>query len=333
MNLVMEFAQPGTPDILRSAERLVMPPAAGEVRIRQTMAGVNFVDIYHRSGLYPLPLPAVPGVEATGVVEAVAEDVTDLKVGDRVAYAGLPAGSYATVRTLPRGRVLRLGDDLPDEKVAGALLRGLTAHMLLVTVGRVKAGDTVLIHAAAGGLGLILTRWAKRIGARTIGTVGSPEKAALARRHGLDHAIPYKETDFVDETLRLTGGRGVDFAIDGIGSETTTKTLKVLRAFGTLANVGQVAGPVPAIEPAALNNRFFIRPSILALTQDGEAYHAAAREWFALLRDGFDVPAGHTYTLAEAAAAHRDMEAGRTTGAVRLAIPGGRGQSGTMLTA
>ncbi|RYC11781.1 quinone oxidoreductase family protein [Ciceribacter ferrooxidans] len=322
MNLVMEFAQPGTADVLRSAEQPVIPPAAGEVRIRQTMAGVNFVDVYHRSGLYPLPLPAVPGVEATGVVEAVGADVTDLMVGDRVAYAGLPAGSYATVRTLPRGRVLRLGDDLPDEKIAGSLLRGLTAHMLLVTVGRVKTGDTVLIHAAAGGLGLILAQWAKRIGARTIGTVGSPEKAELAGRHGLDHAILYRETDFVDETLRLTGGHGVDLAIDGIGADTTARTLKVLRPFGTLANVGQVAGPVPAIEPAALGNRFFIRPSILALAQDGEAYHAAAREWFALLRDGFELPAGQTYALAEAATAHRDMEAGRTTGAARLAIPG-----------
>ena len=292
---------------------------AGEVCVRHTWVGVNFVDVYHRIGLYPLPAyPAAPGVEAVGVVDAVAEDVTGFAVGDRVAYAGLPAGSYADARTIPAARLIRLPDDLSDEQIAGSLLRGLTAYLLLHRVTSIAPGQTVLIHAAAGGLGLILVQWLKRLGATVIGTVGSREKAEIARAHGLDHAILYRDEDFVSAVADLTEGRGVDFAVDGIGGETLAKSLEAVGAFGTVANVGQVAGAIPPLDLQLLNNRFLIRPSVIAFLAGTVDYHAAADAWFAVLRGGLSVSEVQAYAFEDAALAHADMEAGRTTGAVRL---------------
>jgi NADPH:quinone reductase len=318
MNQVVEFEMPGDADVLKRANRPLPALHAGEIRLRQTLIGVNFVDIYHRRGLYPLPLPAIPGVEAVGVVEAVADDVQHLRPGDRVAYACLPAGSYASFRNLPASMAIKIPESLDDATIAGSFLRGLTAHMLLETVTTVKPGQTLLIHAAAGGLGLILTQWAKQKGATTLGTVSTRAKAELAVAHGLDHPILYTESDFVEKTLALTAGRGVDYVIDGIGADVLLASFSAVKPFGTVASIGQTAGPVTPIDPKLLTNRNFIRPSILALTTDKLAYEAAATAWLAMLAAGMRLEEGSTYPLEQAAKAHQDMEQRRTTGAVRL---------------
>lgn len=320
MTDTMAFSAPGAAEVLKPARHALPPLAAGEIRLRQTMIGVNFVDIYHRRGLYPLPLPAVPGVEAVGVVEAVAEDVDGFQPGDRIAYGGLPAGSYAAFRNLPVNMAIAIPAHLTDAAVAGSFLRGLTAHMLLESVTALKPGQTLLIHAAAGGLGLILTQWAKRKGLRTIGTVSHRTKAELAMAHGLDHAVVYTEGDFVTEVLDLTDGQGVDYAIDGIGGDTLTRTFAAVKPFGTVASIGQTAGPVAAIDPKLLTNRSLIRPSILALLADKAAYRHAAHVWFDMLGKVITLEGGSTYPLTQAAQAHADMELRNTTGAVRLLV-------------
>lgn len=311
----------GGPERLQIWEEPTGEPLAGELRLRHTFIGVNVVDIYHRTGIHPLPAyPAVPGVEAVGIVEAVGDGVRDFAEGDRVAYGGLPAGSYAEARNIPVERAVKVPDGLSDRQVAGSFLRGLTAYLLVKCMGPVDADQTVLVHAAAGGLGLILTQWLNRLGAKTIGTVGSPEKADIARAHGLDQAILYKSEDFVDAARELTGGRGVDWAVDGIGGDTFRRTFQAVRPFGTVANIGQVAGDVSVPDISLLTNRFLIRPSILAYLTDNDAYRAAADAWFAMLRQGLDVSVGQDYPFVEAAKAHADMEAGRTAGAVRLRV-------------
>jgi NADPH:quinone reductase len=318
MNTVIEFDVPGEANVLKSVAHPRISLGAGEIRLCQTLVGVNFVDIYHRRGLYPLPLPAVPGVEAVGVVEEVADDVEGFQPGDRVAYACLPAGSYASFRNIPASMAIKLPAGLGDAVIAGSFLRGLTAHMLLETVGAIKPGQTMLIHAAAGGLGLILTQWAKQKGITTIGTVSTQAKADLAVAHGLDHSVLYTQHDFVAETLRLTGGDGVDYAIDGIGAEVLLSTFAAVKPFGTIASIGQTGGAVGAIDPKLLTNKVLIRPSILALTVNKTAYRVAAEAWLAMLEAGMQLEQGATYPLSEAAQAHTDMEQRRTTGPVRL---------------
>lgn len=325
MNLTMAFSAPGgNAAVLKPTYDALAALAPGEIRLRQTMIGVNFVDIYHRRGLYPLPLPAVPGVEAVGVVEAVADDVADdvadFQPGDRIAYGGLPAGSYAALRNLPADMAIKIPSHLSDSAVAGSFLRGLTAHMLLETVRELKPGQTLLIHAAAGGLGLILTQWAKQKGVRTIGTVSHQMKAELAKTSGLDHPVIYTECDFVTEVLNLTDGQGVDYAIDGIGGDTLMRTLSAIKPFGTVASIGQTGGPVAPVDPKLLTNRSLIRPSILALLADKTAYREAARVWFAMLDGAIKPEGGSTYPLIHAAQAHADMELRNTTGAVRLSV-------------
>ena len=313
---------PGGPEMLRLASTPTPRPGASEVLVRQTVIGVNFVDIYHRRGLHGLPAyPGIPGVEATGVVEETGEGVTDFALGDRVAYAGLPAGGYAEMRALPAGRLVKLPDDLDDRQVAGSFLRGLTAFLLLKRLGVApETGQTVLVQAAAGGLGLILVQWLKRLGTTTLGTVGLEEKAEIARRFGLDHAILYKDVDFVAAVKDLTGGAGVEFAIDGVGGETLEKTLASVRPFGIVANVGESGGVLRPLAVTALTNRFLIRPSVLAYLMDDAAFQEAAAVWFAMLRDGLDVSVGQDYAFEEAARAHADLEEGRTSGAVRLVV-------------
>lgn len=323
MNLTMEFDAPGDAAVLKPAYHPLVPLGPGEIRLRQTFIGVNFVDIYHRRGLYPLPLPGIPGVEAVGTVEAIADDVDAFQVGDRVAYACLPAGSYARYRNLPASMAIKLPTGLDDAVVAGSFLRGLTAHMLLETVVAAKPGQTLLIHAAAGGLGLILTQWARQKGMTTIGTVSTRQKADLAVAHGLDHPVLYTQCDFVAETLRLTNGLGVDYAIDGIGAEVMLATFAAVKPFGTLASIGQTAGPVAAIDPKLLTNRSLIRPSILALTADKIAYRTAAQAWFGMVAGEIRLEEGVTYPLVQAAKAHVDMEERHTSGSVRLSIADG----------
>lgn len=319
MTLVMQMVGIGGTEVFRPAEVELPPPAQGEVQIRQTAIGVNFVDVYFRNGLYPVSgFPAVLGVEAAGVVEQVGDGVSDFRPGDRVGYAGLPLGGYAQARNLSADRLLHLPETVSCRLAAASLLRGLTAHMLLHRVVPLRSGQTLLIHAAAGGVGLILTQWAKRLGLITIGTVGSEDKAALAKAHGLDHAILYRQRDFVQATRDLTDGVGVDYAVDGIGGETLAKTIATLRPFGTVASIGQAAGPIPPLDVLNLRCVALARPSILASVTDGTAYRQGAEALFAVLADGLTVEIGGDYPLAEAAQAQAALEAGRTSGSILL---------------
>lgn len=324
MTLVMRLEGIGGAEMLRPTEVELGRPGPGQARVRHSGAGVNYVDVYHRTGLYPLPpLPAVLGVEGAGVVEELGEGVCGLSVGDRVAWAGLPVGGYAEARLIPADRLIRLPESISERTVAAALLRGVAAHMLLHQVWQVGAGDVVLIHAAAGGLGLLLVQWAKRLGAVVIGTVGDAHKAELARRRGADHVVLYRETDFVQAVRELTDGRGADVAYDGVGGETLTRTLDAVRPFGMVASIGQASGALPLIDLAALGPRRSLalsRPSVFAYAADQASYRAATAEFFRLLESGLEVAVGAEYPLAEAAEAHRALESGRTTGSILLTI-------------
>jgi NADPH2:quinone reductase len=298
------------------------PPAAGQVRVRHAAIGVNFVDVYHRTGLYPLPsLPATLGAEGAGVVEAVGPGVTQVTPGQRVAYAGAPLGSYAAERNLPAERAVVLPDSVSFETAAGAMLRGITAHMLFAYVRPIRAGDTVLVHAAAGGLGLILVQWAKSLGARVIGTVGSRAKAELALAHGLDRAVLYREADFVASAKEFTDGDGVHFAIDGIGGDTLRRTLDAVRPYGMAASIGQVAGEIGAINPVEIGpyrSIAFARPGVFRFMTDLERYREGAEATLRQLGAGMQVRIGQELPLSEAGEAHRLMEAGQTVGSILL---------------
>ncbi|MGZ5199105.1 MAG: quinone oxidoreductase family protein [Telluria sp.] len=297
------------------------PPGPGEVRIRHAAIGVNFVDVYHRTGLYRLPgLPATLGAEGAGVIEAVGPGVAGLEEGQRVAYAGAPVGSYAGSRNLAAERAIVLPDAVSFETAAGALLRGITAHMLFAYVRPIRAGDTVLVHAAAGGLGLVLVQWAKALGARVIGTVGSGGKAELARAHGLDEAVLYREEDFV-AAARAFGGGGVDFAIDGIGGDTLGKTFDAVRPYGMVASIGQVAGEIGMLDPNDIGpsrSIAFARPGVFRFMSDIDRYREGAQATLQRLSQGLQVKIGHELPLSQAAEAHRLIESGQTVGSVLL---------------
>lgn len=316
------IGQYGDASALTAVEAIIPPPAAGEIRVRHTAIGVNYVDIYHRTGLYPLPsLPAVLGVEAAGVVEQIGPDVETVQVGQRIAYAGPPAGSYASARNLPVARAIPLPDDVPDDAVASLLLRGITTHMLLTYVHPLRAGDTVLVHAAAGGLGLVLVQWAKTMGARVIGTVSSPTKAQLAIAHGLDHAINYRDEDFVAAVMRLTDSQGVDYAIDGIGGKTLLDTLGCVRPYGMVANVGQVAGDSGPLDLSLLGPARSValsRPGVFRFMTDPARYREGAQATLRQLQAGLRPTIGAVLPLSQAAEAHRQLESGETIGAILL---------------
>lgn len=320
MDSVIRFARPGDPAVMERVEIALPPPGPGEVRVRQTEIGVNFVDIYVRSGLYPTPsLPGCVGAEAAGVVEAVGEAVSGFAPGDRVAYIGGPHGSYASARNLPSARLIKLPEGISTRTAAAALLRGMTAYMLLHRVFRAARGQSILIHAAAGGLGLFLTQWAKRLGLETFGTVGSAEKADLARAHGLDHAILYREADFAAEIRRLSP-RGVDFVVDGVGGDGLLKSLSSLAPMGICATVGQAAGTPPPVPVSALAGVFLTRPSVIAMANDPAAYAAAAVALFAEIAAGLKVEIGAEFPLAEAARAHALLASGRSRGSILLTV-------------
>lgn len=297
-------------------------PSPGEIRIRQDAIGVNFIDIYHRMGLYPLPaLPAILGVEGAGVVEEVGAGVTAVSPGDRVAYAGPPVGAYASTRLLPAARAVRLPDDIASPLAAASLMRGMTAHMLLTRTYPVGEGTTLLVHAAAGGLGLMLVRWARHLGARVIGTVGSEEKAAVAREAGADHLVIGRQADIVGAVAELTSGRGVDVAYDGIGGDMLRKTLACVRSFGTVASIGQAGGPIPPLDVGEIGPRRALslaRPSVMAYSADPATYPVAAEAVLQAMRRGIVGTIGGTYPLAEAARAQADLEAGRSSGSLLL---------------
>lgn len=317
MDIAVEIRSPGGPEGLQVVSRAPQQPGPGEVRLRHHAIGVNFIDVYHRRGLYPLPPPAIPGVEGAGVIEALGSEVEGLAVGQRVAYAGTP-GAYASTRLLPAWRALPLPSEVSFAQAAGSLLRGLTVEMLLHESYPLRAGSTLLVHAAAGGLGGLLTRRAKRLGARVIGTASTPEKAAIARANGADAVVVGREADLAAEVAALTEGRGVDFAIDGIGGAMLARSLKCVRPFGLVASIGWVAGPVPPLRLEELGLAALAKPSVMAYAADPTRYPAAAAAVLAGLAEGLEAGAAGSYPLAEAAAAQAELEAGSLTGSLIL---------------
>ena len=312
----------GGPEVLQWTAVDVPPPAPGEVRVRQAAVGLNFIDTYHRTGLYPMPLPAGIGLEGAGTVEALGEGVADLAVGDRVAYAGGPVGAYAEVRNIPADRLLRLPEAIGFETAAAMMLQGLTAAYLLRRTYRVQAGDAVLIHAAAGGVGLIACQWAKALGATVIGTVGSPAKAALAKAHGCDHVIDYGSENFPQRVREITGGEGVAVVYDGVGKDTFAGSLDSLRPMGMMVSYGNASGPVPPLDLLLLSQKgslFVTRPTLMHYTARREDLRALGEDLFAMVLSGpVRIEVRQRYALRDAAQAHRDLEARQTTGSTIL---------------
>jgi len=322
MATAMIMHEAGGPDVLRLEDITVGEPGPGQVRLKQTAIGVNFHDIYVRSGLYQtLTLPGIPGLEAAGVVEAVGEGVTAFAAGDRVAYTSGNYGAYADQRLIDAGRLVRLPDDIDDVLVAGMMVRGLTARILLTDVFPVREGSVILVQAAAGGVGQLLCQWARHLGATVIGTVGSQDKAERARRHGCHHVILYREQNLVDTVKQLTDGRGVDVAYDSVGKDTFYDSLACLAPRGHLVNFGQSSGPVePLAMPRLAAGSFtVVRPMLGHYTADPADRDAAADAFFQALRDGILTPDDPVrYALQNVGQAHDDMEARRTHGAVVL---------------
>ena len=313
----------GGPEALRWEDVEVGDPGPGQLRVRHAAVGLNYIDVYHRTGLYPLPsLPWTLGMEGAGQVEAVGEGVTEFKVGDRVAYASPPVGAYAEVRLIAADRVVALPDAIDDRTAAAMMLQGMTAQYLLRRTYRVQPGDAILLHAAAGGVGLIASQWARHLGATVIGTVGSDEKAELARAHGCHHVIVYSRENFVERVREITSGQGVAVVYDSVGKETFLGSLDCLRPLGMMVSFGNASGPVPPFEPgilAAKGSLFLTRPTLMTYTAQRPDLLASAADLFAVVQSGaVKIEVRQTYPLAEAAQAHRDLEARRTTGSTVL---------------
>ena len=312
----------GGPEVLQWEAVDVPSPAPGEVRIRHAAVGLNFIDTYHRTGLYPLPLPAGIGLEGAGTVEALGEGVSELQVGDRVAYAGGPVGAYAEVRNIPAHRLLKLPDAIGFETAAAMMLQGLTAAYLLRKTYCVQPGDAVLIHAAAGGVGLIACQWAKALGATVIGTVGSAAKAELAKAHGCDHVINYSTENFTQRVREITGGEGVAVVYDGVGKDTFMGSLDSLRPMGMMVTYGNASGPVPPLDLLLLSQKgslFVTRPTLMNYTARREDLLALGEELFAMVVAGkVKIEVHQRYALRDAAQAHIDLEARKTTGSTIL---------------
>ena len=313
----------GSPEALKWEAVGIGDPGPGQVRLRQEAAGLNFIDVYHRTGLYPQPLPFTPGVEGAGVVEAVGDEVTHVTVGDRVAYGG-PIGGYAEIRLIDADKVVRLPDAIPTELAAAMMLQGMTAQMLLRQVYAVKPGDTILIHAAAGGVGLIVCQWAKALGATVIGTVGSDEKAELARAHGCDHPIVYTRQDFVAEVDRITGGAKLPVVYDSVGKDTFLKSLDCLRPRGLMVGFGNASGPPDPMSPNLLAQKgslFLTRPTLFNYTASRHELETAANELFDVVASGkVKIEVKQRFALRDAAEAHRALEARQTSGSTILTI-------------
>jgi len=323
MAKAIKLYQNGGPEVLKWEDHDPQSPQPGEVCVRNKAVGLNYIDVYHRSGLYPLPaLPAIPGMEGAGIVQAVGEGVTAVKEGDRIAYAGLPTGAYAQVRCMPADRLVKIPEEISFETAAGMMLKGMTARYLIRGCYPVTASDTILIHAAAGGVGSMVCQWAKHIGATVIGTVGSSHKAELARSHGCDYPILYSQEDFVEKVREITNGNGVDVVYDSVGQATFMPSLDCLRPLGTMVSFGQSSGSVPPFELgllAAKGSLFLTRPSLMTYTENQQDLVAHAQDLFDVVQLGaVKVAIGQTYDLAEAAIAHRDLEGRKTTGSTIL---------------
>ncbi|MEM6615477.1 MAG: quinone oxidoreductase [Pseudomonadota bacterium] len=314
----------GGPDVLTWEEVETPTPGEGEILIRHTAIGLNFIDTYFRSGLYPAPSsPFSPGNEGAGVVEAVGTGVTEFSVGDRVAYVG-PIGSYAELRTLPAASAVPIPDDIDDQTAAAIMLKGLTAQYLLRQTYKVQAGDTILFHAASGGVGLIACQWAKSLGARVIGTVGSAEKAELAKAHGCDETILYREEDFVERVKELTDGKGANVAYDAVGKDTFPGSLHCLKPLGMWVSFGQSSGPLPDFNLGLLaqnGSLFATRPSLFNYIAERDRLLEMAKELFDVVVSGtVKIRVDQTYPLRDAAQAHADLEGRKTTGSTVFTV-------------
>jgi len=325
MPKAIRIYETGGPEVMRFEDYDPGRPAAGEALVRHEAVGLNFIDVYHREGVYPLPsLPAVLGVEGAGIVEAVGKNVTEVAAGDRVAYAGLPTGAYAEARLIPAHRLVKLPDAISARQGAAMMLQGMTARYLLHGCYKVKSGDHILIHAAAGGVGLIVCQWANHIGATVIGTVGSEEKAELARAHGCHHTILYNQEDFAGRTREVTEGKGVDVVYDSVGQATFMKSLDCLRPMGMMVSFGQSSGLVPPFDPGLLSAKgslFLTRPSVMTYTAERNALLEHARDLFEVVQSGaVKIEIQQSYPLSEAARAHQDLEARKTTGSTIFTV-------------
>lgn len=313
---------PGGVNVLQVDEVEIRQPNPGEVLLRQTAIGLNYIDVYHRIGLYPLPYPSALGLEGAAVVEAVGEGVQRLAVGDRVAYGNGPVGAYAEYRTLREDYLVKIPDAISDITAAAVMVQGLTAHFLVNRTFPVQAGQTVLIHAAAGGVGVLLAQWAKHRGATVIGTVSSEAKAELAKANGCDHTILYTQENVVERVQALTNGHGVHVVYDSVGRDTFDASLDCLRPLGMLVSFGQASGPIQPFDILKLSQKgslFLTRPSLMHYVANPVEYHKAADELLALVAAGtLKVHVGQTYPLVDAAKAHADLEGRRTSGATVL---------------
>jgi len=321
MSKAIRIHQTGGPEVLRLEDVPVGDPGAGEARVRHTAVGVNFIDIYHRTGLYPLPLPAGIGVEGAGIVEAVGGGVTHVRAGDRVAYFATP-GSYAETRVVPADRLLKLPAEVDDRTAAAVLVKGLTVQSLVRRTYAVKKGETVLVHAAAGGVGTIMVQWLKAIGATVIGTVGSDAKAERARRLGCDHVIVYGREDVPKRVREITGGAGVPVVFDSVGKATFEGSLDCLAPLGLMVSFGNASGAVPPFDVGLLARKgslFLTRPTIFTYVSKREDLEKSAAELFEMLRAGkVKAEVGRTWPLAEAGDAQRALAARETTGSLVL---------------
>ncbi|GAA6121786.1 quinone oxidoreductase [Acidovorax sp. FG27] len=328
MSLAVQIRQHGGPEELHVTDVEVGQPGPGQVRIRHHAVGLNFIDVYHRTGLYPLQMPAGIGMEGAGVIEAVGESVTHLRAGDRAAYAANPPGSYCEVRVMPAQNVCRLPDGIDFETGAAMMLKGLTAQYLLKKTRPVEGlepGDFVLFHAAAGGVGLIACQWAKALGLQLIGTAGSDAKCQLALDNGAAHAINYAREDFAARVKEITGGRGVKVVYDSVGKDTWDKSLECLRPFGLMASFGNASGPVPPFAPGSLGARgslYVTRQTLFTHISSREATQAMADDLFKVVESGeVRIHIDQRYPLADVQQAHRDLEARKTTGCTILTLP------------
>ena len=315
--------QTGGPEVLQWEEVEVGEPGPGQVRLREEAAGLNFIDVYHRTGLYPQPMPFTPGVEGAGVIDAIGPDVTGLSIGARVAYAG-PIGGYAEERLIEAARLVKLPDAISTEQAAAMMLQGMTVHMLIRSVHRVEAGETILVHAAAGGVGLIMCQWAKALGATVIGTVGSDQKAELVRAHGCDHPIVYTRQDFVAEVARITNGEKLPVVYDGVGRDTFMKSLDCLHRRGMMVSFGNASGPVdpfPATILAQKGSLFLTRPTLYDYIVTREELEQAARDLFGVVVSGkVKIEVKQRFALKDAAEAHRALESRKTSGSTVLTV-------------
>src|SRR5437899_2865117 len=320
----IRFEKPGGPDVLSWQQVEVGKPGQGQVRLRHKAVGLNYIDTYHRSGLYSLPMPSGLGSEGAGVVEEIGSGVTGLKAGDRVAYAGGPIGAYAEEPVMPADRLVPIPDGITDQQAAAMMLKGMTAWYLVRRAHPITCGETILIHAAAGGVGLIVCQWAKYLGATVIGTVGDDEKAALVKKNGCDHPIVYRREDFVARVSELTQGKKLPVVYDSVGKDTFYKSLDCLAPLGLMVSFGQSSGAIGPVDIgilAAKGSLFLTRPTLNTYTASRDDLLTAARELFEVVQSGaVEIAVNQTYPLRDAARAHRDLEGRRTTGSTVFTV-------------